>query len=106
MASGKISDNQITASSEWSVTHAGIYGRLHFKKVLGKEGGWSAAINDARRWLQIDLRDHTPVTRMATQGRNGWNQWVTKYFLQYSDDGNNFQYYKEQGTTTDKVTLY
>ena len=30
---------------------------------------------------------------------------MTKYKLQYSDDGVNFQYYKEQGQTTDKVIL-
>jgi len=46
------------------------------------------------------------VTRVATQGRYSvYNQWVTKYKLQYSDDGVNFQYYKEQGQTTDKVIL-
>ena len=37
------------------------------------------------------------VTRLATQGRNGYSQWVTKYKLQYSDDGVNFQYYWEHG---------
>jgi len=38
------------------------------------------------------------VTRVATQGRNAaYSQWVTKYKLQYSDDGVNFQYYQENG---------
>ena len=41
---------------------------------------------------------HAKVTRVATQGRNAaYIQWVTKYKLQYSDDGVNFQYYQENG---------
>ena len=49
--------------------------------------------------MQIDLgNQHTKVTRVATQGRNAaYSQWVTKYKLQYSDDGVNFQYYQENG---------
>jgi len=37
---------------------------------------------------------------VATQGGSNYygdDQWVTKYKLQYSDDGVSFQYYKEQG---------
>ena len=45
------------------------------------------------------------MARVATQGRNynpSWpygshNQWVTKYKLQYRNDGVTFQYYKQQG---------
>ena len=50
---------------------------------------------------------------MATQGRNynrRWppgshSQWVKEYKLQYSDDGVNFQYYREQGQPTDEVKI-
>jgi len=50
------------------------------------------------------LQKRSKVRRVATKGYNGKNQYVKKYKLQFSDDGVNFQYYKEQGQTTDKVT--
>lgn len=41
--------------------------------------------------------EYTKVTGTATQGRGDHPQWVTKYKLQYSKDGVNFNYYREQG---------
>ena len=105
MESGAILDGQITASSQWDDNHAPFLGRLHFKKSGNKQGSWSAATSDAYQWLQIDLvSQYNEVTGVATQGRNGFKyQYITKYRLQYSSDGVNFQYYREQGQTADKV---
>ena len=104
MQNGAIQDSQIKASSEWDGNHAAIQGRLHFKAIPGKAGSWSARSNDMNQWLQIDLgNQHTKVTRIATQGRNAYNQWVTKYKLLFSDNGVNFHYYKEQGNQAIKV---
>ena len=99
MEDGAISDAQISASSQWDANHAAKQGRLHFQAVSGKAGSWSAQFNNLNQWLQIDLgNQHAKVTRVATQGRNAsYSQWVTKYKLQYSDDGVNFQYYWEHG---------
>ena len=98
MESYVISDGQISASSQWDVNHAAIQGRLNFKAGSGKQGGWSSGYNNVNQWLQIDLGDpNTDVTGLATQGRNAGSQWVTKYKMQYSVDGINFQYYVEQG---------
>ena len=98
MESYVISDGQISASSQWDNNHAAIQGRLNFKAGSGKRGGWSSKHNDVNQWLQIDLGDpNTDVTGLATQGRNAHSQWVTKYKMQYSVDGINFQYYVEQG---------
>jgi len=106
MENRAISDEQISASSEWAANHAAIQGRLHFQAGDGKTGAWSAKTNDAHQWLQIDLSSlHVTVTRVATQGRNGCQckQWVTKYKLQYSNDTLTYQYYRRQGQTADKV---
>ena len=103
MESGAISDAQITASSEWNAYHAPFQGRLHFH-VVKRMGGWSAGKKDLFQWLQIDLgSQYTKVTGVATQGRSDEFQWVTKYRLQYSVDGVNFQYYMDQGQTVHKV---
>ena len=68
-------------------------------------GAWAAGRSDVNQWLQADLGSLQIVQVVATQGRNyneNWQygyhtQWVTKYKLQYSNDGVTFQYYKEQG---------
>ena len=106
MKTGDIPDAHITASSRWSINHAAIQGRLHFKEGEGKHGSWSAESNDENQWLQVDLgNQHTQVTRIATQGRNSnkSKQWVTKYKLQYSDDGVDFYYYKDPEQSETKV---
>ena len=104
MESGEISNGQVSASSEWDGNHAAIQARLYFEAAHGKAGSWSAKYNNLDQWLQIDLGSmHTLVTGLATQGRNGYGQWVTKYKVQYSDNGVNFQYYMEQGQAAIKV---
>jgi len=102
---GAILDGQITASSQWDDNHAPFQGRLYFQATGKKQGGWSAAQSNPRQWLQVDLGSQfTKVTRVATQGRNGCcRQWVLRYTLQYSNNGVNFHYYREQGQTEDKV---
>ena len=105
MANGDIRNNQIKASSQWDANHAAIQGRLNFKKNGIKQGGWSARANNANQWLQVDLvSKFTKVTLVATQGRNAANQWVTKYMLQYSNDGLHFQYYRAEGEATYRVS--
>ena len=101
-----IKDAQITASSEWDSNHAAIQARLNFKAGGGKQGAWSARSNDAYQWIQVALGSYTKLTGIATQGRNGVNQWVAKYQLQYSDDGVNFHYYKALGQRSPKVKPY
>ncbi|XP_022782671.1 uncharacterized protein LOC111323557 [Stylophora pistillata] len=102
MESGDIVDAQITASSEWDGNHAARQGRLKFQAVPGKAGSWSARRNDVSQWIQIKLSGYTKITQFATQGRNAYNQWVTKYKLQYSEDGVTFRYYHEPGQSSPK----
>ncbi len=107
MESGTILDAQITVSSEWSENHAAKQGRLNFQQTGSKAGAWVAGTNDVNQWLQVDLgSQHFRVTGVATQGRNVWSQWVTRYKLQYSNDEVSFRCYIEQGQTTDKVKLH
>lgn len=99
MESRAISDEQITASLYTNADHAPYRARLHNQE---RAGAWTTP--NGQHWLQVDLRDDSiRITRVATQGRYSYDQWVTKYRLQYSDDGLNFRYYKEQGKTENKV---
>lgn len=99
-----IPNGKVRASSEWDSNHAAIQGRLHYKPPRGKQGAWSARHNNINQWLQVDLGSaFIKVTGVATQGRYNYDQWVTKYKLQYSNDGVTFTYYKEPGQTADMV---
>ena len=105
MESGAILDFQISASSEWDSNHAAQQARLHFVKTDYRTGAWSAKFNDLNQWLQIYLLKTTRVSGVATQGRNGCpcDQWVTKYKLQYSEDGQAFNFYRKSGENSDMV---
>ncbi|XP_058960954.2 EGF-like repeat and discoidin I-like domain-containing protein 3 [Pocillopora verrucosa] len=103
MENGNIQDDQITASSQWnSATHGTTRARLNLLPSSGA-GGWVALQHTVDEWLQVDLRSqYTSVTGLATQGRNDHDQWVTKYYVQYSYDGVKFEYYKENGQSLRK----
>ena len=108
MANYAIPNEQVKASTEWDRNHAAIQGRLHLKETAGKVGSWTAFNSDVNQWLQVDLGSElTSVTGVASQGRNSlaFNQWVTKYKLQYSNSsgGVSFEFYMETGQSAAKV---
>ena len=116
MESGKILHQQITASSKWNALYASHQGRLNFQDdieggVLKNSGSWTALITDQNQWLQVDLLHQEIITSVATQGRNRhplWkthNQWVKTYKLQYSNNGVDFEYYKDERQSSAKVRL-
>ena len=103
MESGAISDNQISASSQQDDNYAPQRGRLNMKIRGVKQGGWIPLKTDLNPWLQVNLGSYMRVTRVATQGRDGFDQWVTKYTLRYSMDEASFQFYKERRENSAKV---
>ena len=103
MESERIADSQISASTIRETESSSRLARLNLKADGSKGGGWSALRNDLNQWLQVDLGIYTTITRVATQGRNDFNEWVTKYKLLYSDDGIMFDVYMERGAGFPKV---
>ena len=105
MENGAIADEQITAYSIWNYNYAASQARLDLKVNLQrKSGAWAAKKNDVQQWLQVDLgSQYAKVTRVGTQGRDGFSQWVIKYKLQYGNDEAELQFYKGRGTNIDKV---
>ena len=94
MENGAISDAQMSAFSQYDNRRAARNARLNFKRQGAY--GWTTLRNDYNQWLQVDLGKFSTVTGIATQGSPDRNkQWVTKYILQYSDDGVTFHIYKE-----------
>ena len=105
MGDGEISNGQVIASSQLDAEHAAINGRLKAIRTANKVGSWSPYTSDVTQWLQIDLgiQRRTLVTKIATQGENVNSTWVTHYKLQYSDNRDKFNVYKELGQGKDKV---
>ena len=91
MQDGRIEDSQITASSQFTDNHAPKNARLNFVPPEGTSGGWSALTNDVNQWIQVDLSTESKISGIIIQGRQVWfEQWVTQYKVQYSDDGVNW----------------
>ena len=88
MESGVITDSQISASSVYSNKHVPQNARLHFKGAKAPlafvPAGWRAGVRNTNQWLQVDLQQTTRIIGIATQGRHDFDQWITKYKLQYS----------------------
>ncbi|KAF7705883.1 discoidin domain-containing receptor 2 isoform X1 [Silurus meridionalis] len=90
MTGGKIQDEDISASSQWSESTAARYGRLDFDDG---DGAWCPEANSPRRrmeFLQIDLRILHFVTLVGTQGRHAdgaGNEFAQRYQIKYSRDG-------------------
>ena len=95
MENGNIADSQITSSTFWKRL-ASAKGRLNGATA------WAAGQNDQNQWIQVDLGEQKIVTKIATQGRNNYDQWVTSYGVSYSLNGQTFNQY--QVHSIDKVT--
>ena len=95
MQNGRIRANQLTASSSWDKNHAPSYGRLHFRRAGHRVGAWCSRHNNRLQWFQVYFGRPTRVVKFATQGRQDARQWVTQYYLTFSQDGVHSAEYKE-----------
>ena len=95
MQSGRIRHTQLSASSSWDVNHGPRNGRLHFRRTGSRMGAWCARHNNRYQWYQVDFGRAMRVVKIATMGRQDYAQWVTQYFVTYSQDGASFAEYKE-----------
>ena len=104
MESRIITDGQISASTIRNSRHVASNARLHNQASANSGGVWEPSKKNANQWLQIDLVTQLSVTRVATQGRPDGPHWVTKYHLQYSNNGSTFQFHRERGKHFSKVS--
>ena len=87
MESGDIPDSALKSTSDYNQYSGPERSRLDKTREGSYYGGWSPKHADIGQWLQIDLGKKTKVTRIATQGRDQTNWWVTKYTVTYSNGG-------------------
>uniref|UniRef100_A0A8C5Q8M8 Contactin associated protein family member 5 n=1 Tax=Leptobrachium leishanense TaxID=445787 RepID=A0A8C5Q8M8_9ANUR len=77
------------SSSDPLSTHSHSYAKLHSRDG----GGWSPLESSTKQWLQVDLGERYDITGVATQGRHGSSDWVTRYNIMFSDTGCNWKPY-------------
>ncbi|XP_031572100.1 uncharacterized protein LOC116306186 isoform X2 [Actinia tenebrosa] len=86
----KITNEQITASSSRH-SERPYHGRLHLASF------WCAAQQKKSEYLQINFNKTMRISKVAIQGRGNWYNWVTGYFVYYSQDGQRWTGYSESG---------
>ncbi|XP_072051539.1 EGF-like repeat and discoidin I-like domain-containing protein 3 [Amphiura filiformis] len=103
---GRILDSQLNASTVWNDNHGPSNARLNRPAQFIRNtatmttGAWSVGekYNDTNQWIQVDLGVSTMVTGVLTQGRASnvnddcCPQWVTKFKVQYSNDGSYWEF--------------
>ncbi|XP_068726462.1 lactadherin-like [Montipora capricornis] len=94
LQSGRLPNSKITASSERSMYYAARLGRLGLKKRGRYMGGWSARLKNKFQWLKVDFGKTLKITKLMTQGRQDYAEWVTYFHLSSSFDGIHWQYYR------------
>ena len=106
MKNGRIHANQITASSMWDRNHGPGNARLHWHRTRARFGAWSARHNNHYQWLLVDFKRPTRVVKIAIQGRQDARQWVTRFFVAYSQDYAQFAEYKENSNRKVCILIY
>ncbi|XP_072017844.1 lactadherin-like [Amphiura filiformis] len=105
---GRITDGQLTASTVYDFDanfHGASNARLNRAAQPGTSGAWIAKVNDAFQWIQVDLEKPTWVTGVIIQGRQetAHAQWVTKFKVQYSNDGECWKFLQRTNNAGEKV---
>lgn len=98
LQTGAIKNSMVTASSQWDNYHAAFLGRLHWGRRGRYMGAWSAKHNNRYQYLQVDFGRAAKIIRIATQGRQDADQWVTQYYVMHSLDLLRFSEYKERNS--------
>jgi discoidin domain receptor family protein 2 len=94
MASGKIPDEAITASSSYSIHYKPSFARL---TMVGSSCSWTTTEEGKNSpWLHVDLGQLTTVTGIATQGTcSSSTAWVKSFSVSYSTEPNSWTPYEE-----------
>ncbi len=100
----------LVVSTEWDANHGPSHARLDYVSKVGASS-WSAGFLDQNQFIILNFGfQPVKVTSIVTQGRADFDQWVTSYKVQYSQDGiyfsdvENGKIYSANGDRNSKVT--
>ncbi|XP_074164404.1 coagulation factor V isoform X2 [Sminthopsis crassicaudata] len=106
MESGKIQNNQITASSTRKSWLGGYWSPFYARlNAQGRVNAWQAKSNNNKQWLQIDLLKTKKITAITTQGAKSFSNemYVMTYAIFYSDHGTDWKPYKDKSSMREKI---
>ena len=83
MESGAITDDMISASSEFTRVYAL---RAVMARLNSNTGSWYAYNSAVGEWIQVAFRHLKLVSGVILQGRYSYAQWVTAFKIRYYDD--------------------
>lgn len=75
----RITDSQLTSSTDFSVSDAARHARLN-----NPSNSWTPSSQNTSQWWKIDFGEIVEVGSISTQGRT--THWVETYELEYNDD--------------------
>ena len=102
MESKRITDSQITASSETNTNYRASHARVNIHKYYYP---WLAATHNHNQWVLVDFKFRATVTDILTQGSGRIGNWfVRSYTVSYSNDRLKFRPYRISGKV--KVRLF
>ncbi|KAM9003606.1 coagulation factor V isoform X2 [Sarcophilus harrisii] len=108
MESGKIQNNQITASSTRKSWLGGYWSPFYARlNAQGRVNAWQAKSNNNKQWLQIDLLKTKKITAITTQGAKSFSNemYVMTYAIFYSDRGTDWKPYKDKSSMREKIFM-
>lgn len=79
-------DENFSASSQWDG------GLTPVKVKINSNSSWCAGSNDTNQWIQVDLGRLASIYKIGLKGRNGVDQWVEKYYIQYGQDASKLKF--------------
>jgi hypothetical protein len=66
-------------------------GQGHGRGRLSSRQAWSAKYNNKEQYVIMDTGEIQSIAGVVTQGRRGYNQWVTAFKVQVSQDGESWR---------------
>ncbi|KAL7638819.1 UNVERIFIED_CONTAM: hypothetical protein RMT77_010353 [Armadillidium vulgare] len=61
------------------------------KALLDGDFAWTPSVNNMYQYLDLDFKDYYSFTSIKTQGKGDSNEFVTKFNILYSDDGESWR---------------
>lgn len=83
MADGRITNNQITASTYYNSAYYPYYGRL-----TREFDGWRPKHAQPNSWIQIEMTKAMNISGVMTRGGGHYSQWITAFKIQYGNSTN------------------
>ena len=82
-----------------------IPSRVKFFNIYCVLGAWTASVQNDGQYLAIDFGKDYIVTKVMTQGRQGSDEYVTEFTLEFSSDNKTWTEYTNEFGITEVIII-